>query len=407
MVLRRPARDHVEHELHLLPHSRPSHLTRSSTDRKIGGVAGGVAAYFGIDPLAARLGFAIGTLFSGAGLVAYLLMLALVPRDDAAPAGAHPHPGLGSTSSRAGGPQAPARGSPPVRGRESLYAPAGTWTASTPTASPPRSASSPRWSSCRPSTPTRSPCGGPPAGCSRPSRSSAAPSGAPRSSRTTRRSPPRPRPARPGASTTRRAGCALTSSATGALAGTLLRARACYVCKQRYREVDAFYHQLCPACAALNHEQRDARTDLTGRRALLTGGRAKIGMYIALRLLRDGAHTTITTRFPHDAVRRFAAMADSADWLHRLRVVGIDLRDPARSSRSPTRSPPRGPLDVLVNNAAQTVRRSPGAYAHLVAAEQAPLPRGPLPEVRDARPRGARDRRPPCRPVTGRPRRRR
>ena len=48
-------------------------------------------------------------------------------------------------------------------------------------------------------------------------------------------------------------------------------------------------------------------------------------MYIALRLLRDGAHTTITTRFPNDAVRRFAAMQDSADW-HRLRVVGIDRR---------------------------------------------------------------------------------
>jgi NAD(P)-dependent dehydrogenase (short-subunit alcohol dehydrogenase family) len=53
-------------------------------------------------------------------------------------------------------------------------------------------------------------------------------------------------------------------------------------------------------------------------------------MYIALRLLRDGAHTTITTRFPNDAVRRFAAMPDSADWLHRLRIVGIDLRDPAQ-----------------------------------------------------------------------------
>ena len=76
--------------------------------------------------------------------------------------------------------------------------------------------------------------------------------------------------------------------------------------------VDAFYHQLCPDCAALNRAKRDARTDLTGRRALLTGGRAKIGMYIALRLLRDGAHTTITTRFPNDAVRRFAAMEDSA-----------------------------------------------------------------------------------------------
>ena len=42
-------------------------------------------------------------------------------------------------------------------------------------------------------------------------------------------------------------------------------------------------------------------------------------MYIALRLLRDGADTTITTRFPRDAARRFAGMPDSADWLHRLR----------------------------------------------------------------------------------------
>src|SRR5262249_43380997 len=38
-----------------------------------------------------------------------------------------------------------------------------------------------------------------------------------------------------------------------------------------------------------------------------------------------------------------------------------------------------GPLDILVNNAAQTVRRSPQAYAELVAAESAPLPAGALP----------------------------
>ena len=79
-----------------------------------------------------------------------------------------------------------------------------------------------------------------------------------------------------------------------------------------------------------SHTKRDQRTDLTGKRALLTGGRAKIGMYIALRLLRDGAHTTITTRFPKDAVRRFSALEDSADWLHRLKIVGIDLRDPTQ-----------------------------------------------------------------------------
>jgi NAD(P)-dependent dehydrogenase (short-subunit alcohol dehydrogenase family) len=176
-------------------------------------------------------------------------------------------------------------------------------------------------------------------------------------------------------------GLPLRSRADGDRAGTLLRARACYVCKQRYREVDAFYHQLCPECAALNHERRDARTDLTGRRALLTGGRAKIGMYIALRLLRDGAHTTVTTRFPADAVRRFSAMEDSPDWLHRLRVVGVDLRDPGQVVALADEVAAQGPLDILVNNAAQTVRRSPNAYAHLVAAEREPLPEGPLPEV--------------------------
>ncbi|PRC54807.1 short-chain dehydrogenase, partial [Mycobacterium sp. ITM-2017-0098] len=72
------------------------------------------------------------------------------------------------------------------------------------------------------------------------------------------------------------AGLPLVSSAAGATAGTLRRSRACYVCKNHHTVVDAFYHQLCPECAALNRAKRDARTDLTGRTALLTGGRAKI-----------------------------------------------------------------------------------------------------------------------------------
>ncbi|MEV0272005.1 SDR family NAD(P)-dependent oxidoreductase [Hamadaea sp. NPDC050747] len=164
-------------------------------------------------------------------------------------------------------------------------------------------------------------------------------------------------------------------------AGTLLRARSCYTCKTRYTTVDSFYHQLCLDCAQLNRERRDAHADLTGKRALLTGGRAKIGMYIALRLLRDGAHTTITTRFPADAVRRFTAMPDSAEWLHRLRVVGIDLRDPAQVAALADDVAAQGPLDILINNAAQTVRRSPGSYSQLVAAEAEPLPTGPLPEL--------------------------
>ena len=157
-------------------------------------------------------------------------------------------------------------------------------------------------------------------------------------------------------------------------AGEYLKPRGCYICKQRYTTVDAFHHYLCPECAAAGRERRDARADLTGKRALLTGGRAKIGMHIALRLLRDGAHTTITTRFPRDAARRFAALEDSADWIHRLRIVGIDLRDPSQVISLADRIAAEGPLDILINNAAQTVRRTSNSYLHLVESETQPLP---------------------------------
>ena len=177
------------------------------------------------------------------------------------------------------------------------------------------------------------------------------------------------------------AGIPLVSTTAGAFAGELITARGCYICKQDFTLVDAFYHWLCPTCAARSHVKRDQRTDLTGKRALLTGGRAKIGMYIALRLLRDGAHTTITTRFPKDAVRRFSSLPDSGEWIDRLKVVGIDLRDPTQVISLADDVAAAGPLDILINNACQTVRRSPGAYAPLVEAESLPLPPDSVPEL--------------------------
>jgi NAD(P)-dependent dehydrogenase (short-subunit alcohol dehydrogenase family) len=169
-------------------------------------------------------------------------------------------------------------------------------------------------------------------------------------------------------------GLDLSTSTEGESAGEFRKPRGCYICKKRYTTVDAFHHYLCPECAAEGRERRDARADLRGKRALLTGGRAKIGMHIALRLLRDGAHTTITTRFPKDAARRFTALEDSAEWIHRLRIVGIDLRDPAQVIDLADKMAAAGPLDILINNAAQTVRRSANSYQHLIESEQQPLP---------------------------------
>lgn len=155
------------------------------------------------------------------------------------------------------------------------------------------------------------------------------------------------------------------------------RPRRCYVCKGTYRQVDGFYHLLCPGCAADNAARRALRTDLRGRRALLTGGRVKIGFQLALMLLRDGAETMVTSRFPADTVRRFRRVPGSAEWLDRLTVIGIDLRDPRQvlGLCEDLRRDGR-PLDILVNNAAQTVRRPAEAYAPLVAGERTGVPPG-------------------------------
>ena len=173
----------------------------------------------------------------------------------------------------------------------------------------------------------------------------------------------------------RREDAPLTGRAKGAPVGAYLRDRRCYVCKSTYRQADGFYHLLCPGCAADNATRRSLATDLRGRRALLTGGRVKIGFQLALMMLRDGAELIVTSRFPHDTLRRFQAAPGSGRWLDRLSVVGIDLRDPRQVLGLCERLRAEGgPLDILVNNAAQTLRRPPGSYALLAAGEHCEPP---------------------------------
>ena len=73
------------------PQNSNRSLTRSTTDKRLAGVSGGLGAYLGVDPVLIRVGFVVTTLASGVGLLAYLALLLLVPADDA-PAGATPVP---------------------------------------------------------------------------------------------------------------------------------------------------------------------------------------------------------------------------------------------------------------------------------------------------------------------------
>src|SRR5208283_4966734 len=146
----------------------------------------------------------------------------------------------------------------------------------------------------------------------------------------------------------------------------LINPRACYICKKEFTKVHFFYDALCPACAEFNYAKRFQTASLGGRVALITGARLKIGFQASLMMLRAGAHVIATTRFPVDAALRYSREEDFKKWGHRLDVYGLDLRHtPSVELFCNFIENKYARLDLLINNAAQTVRRPPGFYAHL------------------------------------------
>lgn len=144
----------------------------------------------------------------------------------------------------------------------------------------------------------------------------------------------------------------------------------CYVCKREFREVHHFYDSMCLECGDFNYLKRFQVAPLDGKVALITGGRVKIGYQASLMLLRSGAHVIATTRFPHDATQRYLKEPDFTKWGHRLEIYGLDLRHAPSVelfAEFLTRTHER--LDIVINNAAQTVRRPPGFYRHLAELE--------------------------------------
>jgi phage shock protein C len=56
-------------------------ITRSRSERMIAGVAGGIAAYFNINPMFVRLAFVVLALINGIGAVLYLALWLIVPNE--------------------------------------------------------------------------------------------------------------------------------------------------------------------------------------------------------------------------------------------------------------------------------------------------------------------------------------
>jgi NAD(P)-dependent dehydrogenase (short-subunit alcohol dehydrogenase family) len=147
--------------------------------------------------------------------------------------------------------------------------------------------------------------------------------------------------------------------------------RECYVCKDVFTTLHHFYDTMCESCGDFNYAKRFQTADLTGQVALVTGSRLKIGYHITLMMLRAGATVIATTRFPVDSAIRYAKEEDFENWGHRLKIHGLDLRHiPSVEIFCNYIEQKYDRLDVLINNAAQTVRRPAGFYKHLLENEE-------------------------------------
>ncbi len=150
--------------------------------------------------------------------------------------------------------------------------------------------------------------------------------------------------------------------------------RNCYICKAEFTEVHHFYDAMCTPCGDFNYAKRFQICDLSGQVALITGSRLKIGYQATLKLLRSGARVIATTRFPIDSALRYSKEEDFAIWRDRLDIYGLDLRHlPSVELFARYVESHYDRLDILINNAAQTVRRPPGFYAHLMDTEHRTL----------------------------------
>ncbi|HEV2681054.1 MAG TPA: PspC domain-containing protein [Rhodanobacter sp.] len=54
-------------------------LYRSRNDRKLAGVCGGIAEYYGWDPTMVRVAWIVLTLLGGSGILIYLIMWLVMP----------------------------------------------------------------------------------------------------------------------------------------------------------------------------------------------------------------------------------------------------------------------------------------------------------------------------------------
>jgi NAD(P)-dependent dehydrogenase (short-subunit alcohol dehydrogenase family) len=149
----------------------------------------------------------------------------------------------------------------------------------------------------------------------------------------------------------------------------------CYMCRQELKQIHFYYPTMCTQCGDLNYKIRELKLDLTGRIAIVTGARVKIGYQTALKLLRSNCRVIATSRFPKDTLIRYSQESDFDNFKHNLLIYPLDLRMLNSIDRFIFFVQKNFTyIDILINNAAQTLRRAASYYDYLIDIEKKQLP---------------------------------
>jgi len=154
--------------------------------------------------------------------------------------------------------------------------------------------------------------------------------------------------------------------------------KSCYICKQKLGldNINNFYGSLCKKCGDYNYSFREMKLDFTGRIAIVTGGRIKIGYFIVKKLLSYGCKVITTSRFPKDTLFKYKADPEYDLWKDNLIIYPIDFRIIQSTMKFVEYIKKNfAHVDFLINNAAQTVRRTTEYYEYLMPVEVKKLPK--------------------------------
>eukprot|EP01080_Neovahlkampfia_damariscottae_P006190 gene6190-10197_t len=146
----------------------------------------------------------------------------------------------------------------------------------------------------------------------------------------------------------------------------------CYLCsKYRYLPPDSENPGMCCECFSMNQKMRKTTKDLSGKIAIVTGGRIKVGFATAMMLLRANAKVVVTSRFVKDTLQRFEKEPDFKKYRKNLEVYPLDMKSLEHVMEFTKYINLKFPrIHILINNAAQTVRKPLGYYNEVIAKDQ-------------------------------------